>query len=262
MTGATSPRTVAIIPARYASERLPGKPLASIGGKPMIVHVMERAAQATLVHDVLAATDDDRIAVAVRSHGGKAVMTPADIRSGSDRIAFVARSLDDAAIIVNVQGDEPLIPPAMIDQAIRPLLQDETVEAGTLVRRITTAGELHNASLPKVVLAGNGDCLYFSRSPIPFGRDISDEELLNRFPVYRHIGLYVFRRDFLLTYATMGPTPLEQAEKLEQLRILEHGHRIHAEVTDYDSTSVDTPQDLERVRRIVEQQSSPAARER
>lgn len=251
MTGAHGPRTVVIIPARYGSERLPGKPLAQIAGKPMIVHVMERAAQATLVHDVVVATDDERIAAAVREHGGKAVMTPADIRSGSDRIAFVARSLTDAEIIVNLQGDEPLIPPAMIDQAIRPLVHDPAIEVGTLVKRIATAGELHNPSLPKVVLGMNGDCLYFSRSPIPFGRDIADAELIAGFPVYRHIGLYAFRREFLLRYAAMEQTPLERVEKLEQLRILERGHRIHAEVTEFDSIAVDTQQDLERVRGLV-----------
>ena len=251
MTATHGTRTVAIIPARYSSERLPGKPLAEIAGKPMIVRVMERAAQASLVHEVLVATDDERIAAAVGRHGGKAVMTPADIRSGSDRIAFVARTLEDAAIIVNIQGDEPLIPPAMIDQAIRPLVSDPAIEVGTLVKRIVTAEELHNPSLPKVVLGTNGDCLYFSRSPIPFGRDIPDAELIAGFPVYRHIGLYVFRRDFLLQYASMEQTPLERAEKLEQLRILETGHRMHAEVTEFDSIAVDTQQDLERVRSLL-----------
>jgi 3-deoxy-manno-octulosonate cytidylyltransferase (CMP-KDO synthetase) len=251
MTGAHASRTVAIIPARYGSERLPGKPLAEIAGTPMIVRVMEQASKATLVHDVVVATDDERIAAAVRARGGKAVMTPADIRSGSDRIAYVARSLTDAAIIVNIQGDEPLIPPAMIDQAVRPLVDDPSIEAGTLVKRIATVEELHNPNLPKVVLGTNGDCLYFSRSPIPFGRDISDAELVVAGPVYRHIGLYVFRREFLLRFASMEQTPLERAEKLEQLRILETGHRIHAEVTEFDSIAVDTQQDLERVRSLV-----------
>jgi 3-deoxy-manno-octulosonate cytidylyltransferase (CMP-KDO synthetase) len=251
MTGARTPRTVAIIPARYGSERLPGKPLAEIAGKPMIVRVMEQASQAKLVHDVVVATDDERIATAVRAHGGKAVMTPADIRSGSDRIAFVARSLTDAAIIVNIQGDEPLIPPAMIDQAVRPLVDDPSIEVGTLVKRIATVEELHNPNLPKVVLGTNGDCLYFSRSPIPFGRDISDAELIVAGSVYRHIGLYVFRREFLLRFASMEQTPLERTEKLEQLRILETGHRIHAEITEFDSIAVDTQQDLERVRGLV-----------
>jgi len=244
-------RTVAIIPARFASQRLVGKPLADLAGKPMIIHVMERAAKATLVDGVIIATDDERIAAVVAEHGGTAVMTPVDIKSGSDRIAFVARSLNDTDIIVNVQGDEPLIPPAMIDEAVRPLLDDPRIEVGTLVKRIRSTSELENPNLPKVVLDASHNCLYFSRSAIPYGRDISAEDLVSRFMVYRHIGLYVFRRDFLLRYATMGQTPLEQAEKLEQLRILEHGHAIHAVVTDHESVAVDTPADLERVRALM-----------
>ena len=251
MTEHPAPRTVVIIPARFGSERLPGKPLADIAGMPMIVRVMKQASLASLVHEVVVATDDERIAAAVAAHGGRAVMTPADIKSGSDRIAHAARALIDAEIIVNVQGDEPLIPPAMIDQAVLPLVRDPAIEVGTLVRRIGSVEELRNPNLPKVVLADNGDCLYFSRSSIPFGRDVTDRELIARFPVYRHIGLYVFRRAFLLRYAAMTPSPLEQAEKLEQLRILERGHRIHAEVTEYESIAVDTQDDLDRVRRFV-----------
>lgn len=251
MTPDRTRRTVAIIPARYASSRLPGKPLADIGGKPMIVRVMERVTRATLVDDVLVATDDERIARAVTAYGGKAVMTPEGIASGSDRIAYAARSMNGVELIVNVQGDEPLIPPAMIDEAIAPLLREKAIEVGTLVRRIRTVSELENPSLPKVVLDERGRCLYFSRSPIPFGRDIGPEEMIARYPVYRHIGLYVFRREFLLAFSAMAPAPLEQAEKLEQLRILEHGHAIHAVVTEHDSVAVDTPEDLERVRGIL-----------
>ena len=244
-------RTVAIIPARYASQRFPGKPLALIGGKPMIVHVMERAARARLVDRVLVATDDERIASAVRSHGGEAVMTPADIRSGSDRIALAARPLSGTEIIVNVQGDEPLIPPAMIDEAVRPLLEDRSIEAGTLVRRIRSVTELGNPNIPKVLLDGSGRCLYFSRAAVPYGRGISPEELIANFPVYGHVGLYVFRREFLMAFANMAQTPLELAEQLEQLRILEHGHALHAAVTEHVSIAVDTPEDLERVRSAV-----------
>jgi 3-deoxy-manno-octulosonate cytidylyltransferase (CMP-KDO synthetase) len=241
-------RTVAIIPARYGSERFPGKPLALIAGKPMIVHVMERAAGARLVDGVLVATDDERIASAVRSYGGEAVMTPADVRSGSDRIALAARELAGTEIIVNVQGDEPLIPPAMIDEAIRPLLEDPSIGAGTLVRRIRTVAELGNPNIPKVTLDGSGRCLYFSRAAVPYGRGMTPEELIATFPVYAHVGLYVFRREFLLAFAAMTQTPLELAEQLEQLRILEHGHALHAVVTEHESIAVDTPGDLERVR--------------
>jgi 3-deoxy-manno-octulosonate cytidylyltransferase (CMP-KDO synthetase) len=244
-------RTVAIIPARYASQRFPGKPLALIAGKPMIVHVMERAARARLVDGVLVATDDERIAAAVRSHGGEAVMTPADVRSGSDRIALAARPLTGTEIIVNVQGDEPLIPPAMIDDAIRPLLDNPSIEAGTLVRRLRSVAELDNPNLAKVLLDRSGRCLYFSRASVPYGRGIAPEELIATVPVYGHIGLYVFRREFLLAFAAMTQTPLEMAEQLEQLRILEHGHALHAVVTGHESMAVDTPADLERVRTLV-----------
>jgi 3-deoxy-manno-octulosonate cytidylyltransferase (CMP-KDO synthetase) len=241
-------RTVAIIPARYGSQRFPGKPLALIAGKPMIVHVMERTARARLVDRVIVATDDERIAEAVRSHGGEAVMTPTDVRSGSDRIALAARPLAGTEIIVNVQGDEPLIPPPMIDEAIRPLLEDPSIEAGTLVRRIRSAAELRNPNLPKVLLDRSGRCLYFSRAAVPFGRGMTPEELIATFPVYGHVGLYVFRREFLLAFAAMTQTPLEMAEQLEQLRILEHGHALHAVVTEHVSIAVDIPGDLERVR--------------
>jgi len=244
----TGKRTVAIIPARYASQRFPGKPLALIAGKPMIVHVMEQAARARLVDSVLVATDDERIAQAVRSHGGEAVMTPADVRSGSDRIALAARALTGTEIIVNVQGDEPLIPPEMIDEAITPLLQDSTTQAGTLVRRLRSLEELDDPNVTKALLDRSGRCLYFSRAALPYGRGIPREDIVTTCPVYAHVGLYVFRREFLLAFAAMTQTPLEKAEQLEQLRILEHGGMLRAVVTRYESIAVDTPGDLERVR--------------
>jgi 3-deoxy-manno-octulosonate cytidylyltransferase (CMP-KDO synthetase) len=243
--------TVAIIPARYASERLPGKPLVDIGGKPMIQHVYERTALAKQVHRVIVATDDERIATTVRGFGGEALMTPFSLKSGSDRIAYVARSLNNADIIVNVQGDEPLIVPDMIDQAVVPLREDHTLVAGTLVRKIRTENELLNPSIPKVVLDKNGFCLYFSRSPIPFVRDHARAQWMVEGEFYKHIGLYVYQREFLLTYSTLPQTPLELLEKLEQLRILEHGYRIKAVVTSYDTTPVDTPDDLEKVRVLI-----------
>jgi 3-deoxy-manno-octulosonate cytidylyltransferase (CMP-KDO synthetase) len=250
-----SHKVVVVIPARYASSRLPGKPLAEINGKPMIQHVVERARRATLVHEVIVATDDQRIADAVRGFGCTAVMTPVDCQSGSDRIAIVARDLPTAEIIVNVQGDEPVIPPAMIDEAVEPLLKDPALPVGTLVTRLQTTEELLDPNTVKVVIDKNGRCLYFSRSPIPFGRDCSPAELVNRYTVYRHIGMYVYRRTFLMHYATLTPTALEQAEKLEQLRILEHGYAIHAAVTTHKSIAVDTPADLERVRGLLHESS-------
>jgi 3-deoxy-manno-octulosonate cytidylyltransferase (CMP-KDO synthetase) len=223
-----------------------------IAGKPMIVHVMERAAKARLVDGVIVATDDERIADAVRLHGGAAVMTPSDIRSGSDRIALAARDMAETEIIVNVQGDEPLIPPEMIDEAVRPLLEDRTIEAGTLVRRFRSVEEFGNPNIPKALLDRAGRCMYFSRAAVPFGRGIAPEVLIRTAPVYAHVGLYVFRREFLLAFAALEQTPLELAEQLEQLRILEHGHALHAVVTAYESIAVDTPGDLERVRAAVE----------
>jgi 3-deoxy-manno-octulosonate cytidylyltransferase (CMP-KDO synthetase) len=240
-------RVVAIIPARYASQRLPAKPLADICGKPMVQHVYERAGQSRRVDDVVVATDDARIEAAVRSFGGKVVMTPSSLQSGTDRIAFVAKELPDADIVVNVQGDEPLIEPAMIDEAVTVVAEGDAL-VGTLVKKIERQAELFNPSVVKVALGAKGQCLYFSRSPIPFGRDVEHDEWLRYHTFYKHIGVYVFRRDFLLRVPTMAPTPLEQAEKLEQLRILEHGFAITAAVTTFDSIPVDTAEDLERVR--------------
>ena len=248
MKGVPAPTVIAVIPARYASQRLPGKPLADIAGKPMIQHVYERALAASLVNEVLVATDDERIMEAVSAFGGYAALTPPEIQSGSDRIAHVARSLQGADIIVNLQGDEPLIPPEMIDEAIRPMIHDRSLTTTTLVRRIESEVELRNPNFPKVVLDNDGNCLYFSRSPVPFLRDADGAEWVSKHHYYKHIGLYVFRRDFLLRFAQLPQTPLEKAEKLEQLRILEHGFQIKAVVTTYDSISVDTVEDLEQAR--------------
>ena len=247
----TRPRTIAVIPARYASRRLPGKPLAEIAGRPMIRHVYERVAAAAGIDAVVVATDDGRIASAVRDFGGTAVMTPGDLQSGTDRVAVVARSLPDADIIVNVQGDEPLIPPPMITEAVAPLAADPAILCGTLARTITDDAELANPSIVKVVRSLAGDALYFSRSPLPYGRDIPEPDGRARHPYYKHIGIYVFRRDFLLVVAGLPPTPLERMEQLEQLRILEHGYSIRVTLTAHDSIAVDTPADLERIRTLL-----------
>jgi 3-deoxy-manno-octulosonate cytidylyltransferase (CMP-KDO synthetase) len=237
---------VAIIPARYQSSRLPGKALADIGGRPMIEHVYRRASAATSVSSVLVATDDDRILEAVRTFGGAACMTSPDHQSGTDRLAEVASELA-CDIIVNVQGDEPLIEPAMIDEAIEPLLADPLVVMSTLRRRIEDRQELENPNVTKVVVDRDGYALYFSRAPIPFVRQGSPAAT-----PWRHVGLYVYRRDCLLQLARLEPTELERSESLEQLRALENGIRILAVETQYDSIGVDTPEDLERVRRLVQ----------
>jgi 3-deoxy-manno-octulosonate cytidylyltransferase (CMP-KDO synthetase) len=214
----------------------------------MIEHVYRRAAASPAVDAVIVATDDDRVRDAVEAFGGVAVMTRADHRSGSDRLAEVAESLT-CSLIVNVQGDEPLLATEMIAEALAPLAADPSIPMGTLCRRIENPADLANPSVVKVVTDRNGFALYFSRAPIPHTREAPGG--LDAGRAFKHVGLYVYQRRFLLELATLAPTPLEQAESLEQLRALEHGFRIRAVETRYDSIGVDTPADLERVRRLV-----------
>lgn len=236
---------VAIIPARYASTRLPGKPLVDICGKPMIQRVYEQAAKARLVSSVAVATDDERIYKAVLSFGGRAVMTSAMHQSGTDRVCEAASILglgNAADIIVNVQGDEPLIEPAAIDAAIAPMLEDAGLQVSTLKTRISSQEDYNNPNVVKVVCSSNGYALYFSRSQVPYAKTPCI--------LYKHIGLYVYRREFLERFHSMKPSPLEEAEGLEQLRALENGVRIKVVETQYNPVSVDTPEDLEKVRGI------------
>lgn len=242
----------AVIPARYASTRFPGKALAEIGGKPMIQHVFERTARASLVNGVIVATDDERICQVVNAFGGVCRMTSPDHETGTDRLAEVAAGLD-ADIVVNVQGDEPLIEPAMIDQAIRPFLDDPSLKMGTLKTRIRCLHDFLSPNAVKVVTGSDGNALYFSRSPLPFFRDkwkdLKDESFASgKLLCYKHVGLYVFRRDFLLEFAAMSPTFLETSEKLEQLRALENGVKIRVVETEFESIGVDTPEDLAKAR--------------
>jgi 3-deoxy-manno-octulosonate cytidylyltransferase (CMP-KDO synthetase) len=244
-------KITAVIPARYASTRFPAKALADIMGKPMIQHVYERTAQAQLVSEVLVATDDERIAAAVRGFGGRVEMTLASHETGTDRLAEVAARID-ADIIVNVQGDEPLIDPATIDAAIQPLVDDPTIDMGTLMVRIRTLHDFLSPNVVKVVTDNRGNALYFSRSPLPNFRDkwndLKDESFASgKLTCFKHVGLYVYRRQFLLTFAGLAPTPLEQYEKLEQLRALENGYRIRVIETIHDSIGVDVPADLDKV---------------
>ena len=233
-------QTVAIIPSRYHSTRLPAKALADIAGKPMVEHVYRRAAAARGIDAVVVATDDERIVAAVETFGGIVRMTSAAHRTGQDRVAEVARELA-ASIIVNVQGDEPLLEPAMIEEAVAALTADPDAQMSTLRRRITDAAEYRNPNVVKVVVDAAQRALYFSRAPLPFAREPA--------AAFSHVGLYAYRRDFLLELTSLAQTPLETAESLEQLRALEHGYRIRAVETHYDSIGVDTPEDLERVRR-------------
>ena len=238
---------VALIPARYESTRFPGKPLADLAGRPMIEHVYRRAAAAPSVDAVVVATDDRRIADAVERFGGIARMTRASHRSGTDRLAELA---DDLAcdLVVNVQGDEPLIDPEMIEEALGPLVADPGLPMSTLRRRITDLADYTSPHVVKVVVDREDNALYFSRAPIPFTRGSQDPGVRTAF---KHIGLYVYRRSFLLALARLTPTPLEIAESLEQLRALEHGFPIRTVETQHDSVGVDTPEDLERARRLV-----------
>ena len=212
----------------------------------MIEHVYRRAEAAATVSQVIVATDDLRVATRVSDFGGKVRLTKATHLTGTDRLAEVVAKID-CDIVVNVQGDEPLIDPRSIDQAVAPLLADPSVQMTTLYRRITQPAELADANVVKVVVDRAGFALYFSRAPIPYVRDPRGGWP----PLYRHIGLYAYRRSTLLVLASLEPTPLERAESLEQLRALEHGIRIKAVETEYDSIGVDTPEDLEQVRRLL-----------
>lgn len=240
-----------IIPARYGSTRFPGKPLVSINGRPMIQHVMERAGRAAGVVEVAVATDDERIAQAVRAFGGRAVMTPSDLRSGSDRVAAAAQEmgLKDNDLVVNVQGDQPLLPPEVISQTAEPLLKDPGLGMATPVVAITRPEEVTDPNHVKVVLDRQGNALYFSRQPIPHPRDGAPVTFL------KHLGVYVFRKSFLDTYAALPSGHLEELEKLEQLRVLEAGFRVRCVVTQFDSPEVDRPEDAMRVAQIL--QDSP-----
>lgn len=243
---------VVVIPARYESTRLPGKPLADLQGKPMIQRVYERAARARGVERVVVATDDVRIGRAVEAFGGEVVMTNAAHRTGTDRIAEAAAELD-AELIVNVQGDLPLLEPDAISKAVAPLLHDDRFSMSTLKTPIRTLEELQNPNVVKVVTDRDGGALYFTRSPVPYWRDGAPA---GQILAYRHIGLYVYRRDFLLTFSRLAPTPLEQAESLEQLRALEWGFRIRVVEVEAASVEVDTPQDLEKARALLRGQAA------
>jgi len=212
----------------------------------MLQHVYERASQSQYLTSIIIATDDERVFNAARSFGARVRMTSAEHNSGTDRVAEIA-SVENAEIIVNIQGDEPLIDPAAIDTAILPLAHDHEVVMATLKKRIEDPREVTDPNVVKVVSAQNGDAIYFSRSAIPFDRDRSASV-----PYFKHIGLYVYQRDFLLNYSALPVGPLEACERLEQLRALENGFPIRVVETEYESLSVDTPEDLERVSRLFE----------
>ncbi|MFC2172993.1 3-deoxy-manno-octulosonate cytidylyltransferase [Acidobacteriota bacterium] len=244
-------KILGIIPARYASSRFPGKPLATLHGRPMIEVVYKRALQAQYLDGVVVATDDDRIFDAVRKFGGEAVMTSPDHPSGTDRAAEVTKNTE-AEMVVNIQGDEPLIRPDQIDALIDALRRDQGCDMATLMTPITSREEFESPDVVKVICDQDGYAIYFSRSPVPHGVDPVNPETSSAFSgPYKHIGIYAYRREFLFWLTDTEPTPLERTEKLEQLRVLEHGHKIRAILTPHDTVSVDRPEDLEKVARML-----------
>lgn len=245
-----SPRICAVIPARHASTRFPGKPLALIAGRPMVEHVWRRCQESLAFHEVLVATDDERIRRAVERFGGTAVMTSSECATGTDRVAEVARSRSGVDIWVNVQGDEPLLDPKALE-TLAGLFTDPEVHMGTLVRPLEAA-EVSNPNVVKAVLALNGDALYFSRAPLPFIREPSAEGSVQR---WAHIGLYGYRHETLLRLASLPPTPMEEAEKLEQLRALENGMHIRCGQVHWSTVAVDIPEDVARVEAVMHSQA-------
>lgn len=243
-------KTVGIIPSRYGSSRFPGKPLAVLAGKPLVAWVVDAVKKAKSLDDVIVATDDLRIKDAVEAHGGKAVMTPSELPSGTDRIACAAGDFADDDILVNIQGDEPLIDPGLIDSLVVRMKSDLKWDMATAVSPIRTASDLAAKTVVKVVLDRDDGALYFSRCPIPCNRD-HDPDLAGGLYV-RHLGIYAYRGSFLKRYIAEPPCALELTEKLEQLRALWMGGKIAVIRTDDQGVGVDTPEDAERVARILE----------
>jgi 3-deoxy-manno-octulosonate cytidylyltransferase (CMP-KDO synthetase) len=238
-------KVLCVIPARYASTRLPGKPLKLIGKKPMVQWVYEQAKKAKLPFEVLVATDDERVFAAVEKFGGKAMMTKADHPSGTDRLAEVAGKYPDVDVVVNVQGDEPMLPPEIVDRLAEAFVKEPKLDMATM-KVVMQPHEYNDPAAVKVVTDKNGYALYFSRSLIPYPR----KEIAGA-KVYKHVGVYAYRRDFLLHYAQMKPTLLEQVESLEQLRALENGYRIKVLESDFQGVGVDTQADLDAVNKLL-----------
>jgi len=237
-------KTLIVIPARYASTRLPGKPLLRIAGVPLVVRVLRQAMRCTSVTDVLVAADDERIAEVVRAEGGQVMLTPPDLPSGGDRVAFAAREYGPADIIFNIQVDDPLVGPDMVDPLTELLAKDAGVSLGVLAKAIEKKEEEEDPGIVKMVFDENMRALYFSRSPIPFRRNPGAV-------MYKHIGPYAYRRDFLLRFCQWEPTPLERSESLEMLRVLEKGHEIRCLETDRDTIEVDSPRDVEMLEEYI-----------
>lgn len=239
-------RILCVIPSRIGSTRMPRKPVLPIQGKPMIQWVYENASRCSVIDEVIVATDSDEIAALIQDVGGKVMMTDPDIRTGSDRVAAVAAQHPEADVVINLQGDEPFIKPKMLEQLVAPYLQGETPEMTTLASPLDMQTHYTQPGAVKVVTDIHGNALYFTRSPIPYFR--TDE---SHAPVYHHMGLYAFRRDFLMTYQTLEQTPLEKIEALEQLRVLEHGFKIRVCLTQDKTLEINTPEEYEQAQQFT-----------
>lgn len=243
----------AIIPARYASTRFPGKPLALLGNKPVIQHVYEQAT--SVLNEVWVATDDDRIREAVEKFGGRVVMTRADHKSGTDRIEEAAEKTGTQAdVVINIQGDEPFVQPSQI-KTLMQLFDNADTQIGTLGKHFENIEAVNNPNSPKIVTDKQGFALYFSRSVIPYIRGVQDNEWLSHFPFLKHLGLYAYRREVLHEITQLPQSPLEIAESLEQLRWLENGYRIRVGLTDVETVGIDTPEDLQRAEEFLKSRS-------
>lgn len=243
-------KIVAVIPARWSSTRLKGKVLADINGKPMIQHVWERVKKAHEVDEVIVASDKEKVLKAVESFGGTAMFTSPEQPSGTDRLAEVAGSVE-ADVFINIQADEPMIHPLMVDELAQVFQYERNVQMATLIKRINDPGEIADPNVVKAVVDRKGYALYFSRSPIPYiwDKQSGSEDISGRY--FKHIGLYSYTKDFLFTYTNLPKSTLEEEEKLEQLRALEHGYKIRTIQTQYETIGVDTQEDLERVREVM-----------
>jgi 3-deoxy-manno-octulosonate cytidylyltransferase (CMP-KDO synthetase) len=244
----SSGKVVVVIPARYGAVRLPGKPLVPLAGKPMIQRVFERAKLAKSAHRVIVATDDERIRQAVEAFGGEARMTRSDHRTGTERVAEVAAHVE-GDVFVNVQGDEPLLDPVAVDTAIRALLENPPASVATVATPIKTPGDIMDPNVVKTVLDFDSNALYFSRAPMPWVRDSAAHQIVRHM---KHLGLYVFQRDSLLDYPTLPQGELERIEQLEQLRWMENGYKIRVVEVEHDAVSVDVPEDVARVEKLLE----------
>ncbi len=242
-------KAIGVIPARWGSTRFEGKMLALLNGRPLIEHVWTAVKQSRLLEDVWIACDDDRILQAAERFGAKAVMTAVDHESGTDRIAEAVINIP-TQIVINIQGDEPLIAPAVIDDLAKILLADENISMATVIKRIDKEEDLHNPNVVKAVIDGQHNALYFSRSPIPYN---AVKKAFAQSVYYKHLGLYGYRKDFLLGFKNLPVSALEATEKLEQLRVLDAGYKIKTIQTDYETIGVDTPEDLRRVELLLKE---------